>query len=118
MLEIPEITVLYGEKRGAQGRGKPSIDDVMSEAYVFEGPLLWLGDRLGKNRERAGLHYPSDSRASRWFAGAVAALLTTPKAAAADATPPDADNDVTEDDLIDCPSLQHVLRLSKAEWAI
>ena len=26
------------------------------QTIVFKGPLLWLAERLGKNRERAGLH--------------------------------------------------------------
>jgi hypothetical protein len=97
----------------------------MNTAYVFNGPLLWLGDRLGKNRERAGLHYPSDSSASQWLAGALWALLTTPAPAGANpttqvpaATPPGAANPVLVRDLIDCPSLQRILRLAKAEWAL
>jgi len=117
LLEIPDIAVLYGDDLGAGKGEKPPLDKVMSQNYVFNGPLLWLGDRLGRNRERAGLHYPSDSNASRWFAGAVAALLTTPKGSAAQATPPGAANPVTDDALIDCPSLQSVLKQSKAEWA-
>jgi hypothetical protein len=92
----------------------------MSTQYVFNGPLLWLGDRLGKNRERAGLHYPSDSQASRWLAGAIWALLTTDKANPAGAAPPGraaALGAFLLAELIECPSLDRVLRMAKAEWA-
>jgi hypothetical protein len=77
---------------------KPSLDKVMSTSYRFTGPLLWLGDRLGRNRERAGLHYRSDSDASRWLAGAISALLTAKNG-------------------IDCPTVRRVLRMARAEWA-
>src|SRR5262249_46726797 len=100
---------------------KPYLSEVMSTAYDFTGPLLWLGHRLGRNRERAGLHYPSDSSASRWIAGAIAALLTTrplgggPSTPVPAATPPDASTSVTNNDLIDCPTLQRVLTMARAE---
>jgi hypothetical protein len=85
--------------------------------YVFRGPLLWLGARLGRNRERAGIHYPSDSLASRWLAGAIWKLVVTTKVTAtSDATPPGAPP-VTDSNLIVCPTLRRVLHLAKAEWA-
>ena len=37
----------------------------------FYSPLLWLAQRLGKNRERLGVHYPSDTFGSRHLAGAI-----------------------------------------------
>jgi hypothetical protein len=90
------------------------LAQVMSTSYVFTGPLLWLADRLAKNRERAGLHYPTDSDASRWLAGAIWALLTMATGAAA--TPPGAPP-VSDKALIDCPTLKRVLTMAKAEWA-
>jgi membrane-associated phospholipid phosphatase len=129
LLEIPEVAQVFGEDpptppgqptpkdvRARNGR-QPTLGEVMSAGYVFRGQLLWLGDRLAKNRERAGLHYPSDSAASRWMAGAVWALLTKDSGHLPDAKPPGAANSVTAADLIDCPSLRQVLRLAKAEWA-
>jgi hypothetical protein len=111
---------------------KPTIDQVMSTSYQFTGPLLWLGDRLARNRERAGVHYPSDSLASRWFAGAIWALLTKgpvrpaagpkspvdPTAIVPGATPQNAlmANIVRNRDLIDCPSFRRVLNLARSEW--
>jgi len=80
----------------------------------FKGPLLWLADRMAKNRERAGLHYPSDSLASRWMAGAVWKLLL---GTVADATPPGVPA-VTADDLISVPTLKHCLRMAQAEWTV
>src|SRR5262249_4112643 len=37
----------------------------------IRSPLLWLAQRLAKNRERLGVHYPSDSAGSRHLAAAV-----------------------------------------------
>jgi hypothetical protein len=111
---------------------QPTIDLVLSTSYQFPGPLLWLGDRLAKNRERAGVHYPSDSLASRWLAGAVWALLTMgpvrpaagpkspvdPTAIVPGATPPNATvaNTVQNRHLIDCPTFRRVLNLARSEW--
>jgi hypothetical protein len=143
LLEIPEIAKTFGEivpplppgppvPAPAPGtppptRGQAALKNVMNTAIVFNGPLLWLGNRLGKNRERAGLHYPSDSSASRWLAGALWALLTTTVIVPAGtdpttvkvpaAKPPNSTTDVFVPDLINCPSLQRVLLLAKAEWA-
>ena len=74
-------------KTTAGQRRKPSALETSCRPDVFEGPLLWLASRLAKNRERAGLHYPSDSLASRWLAGAVWKLLFSDAASLADATP-------------------------------
>jgi hypothetical protein len=130
LLEIPELAATFGEIIPAiippgppvlspppgtapPPRGKADINNVMSTAaYPFNGPLMWLADRLAKNRERAGLHYPSDSAASQWLAGAIWAVLT--------ATTPQVmmpHNNGTASDRIDCPTLQHILRMAKAEWS-
>jgi len=37
----------------------------------IRSPLFWLAQRMAKNRERLGVHYPSDSSASRHLAAAV-----------------------------------------------
>ena len=86
LLEIPQIAARFGEPTLVAQPGnapqlrtrplrKPELSEVMSAAYTFTGPLLWLAARLAKNRERAGVHYPSDSLASRWLAGAIWALV-------------------------------------------
>jgi hypothetical protein len=144
LLEIPQIAAIFGEEVPPlapatppppapppgtlpPNRGQASLANVMNTQHVFNGPLLWLGDRLAKNRERAGLHYPSDSAASRFLAGAIWALLTTTVSVPSgtnpatvpvvSATPPGAAQNVTAADLIACPSLQRILRLARAEWA-
>lgn len=38
------------------------------KASIFKDQLKWLGKRVAVNRERAGLHYPSDSLAGRYLA--------------------------------------------------
>jgi membrane-associated phospholipid phosphatase len=65
---------------------------------TFVGPLLWLANRMAVNRERIGVHYPSDSAASRWLAGSIWAALTD------------------REGFIDCPTLRAVLRQAAAEW--
>jgi hypothetical protein len=37
----------------------------------LRSPLLWLGERIAKNRERLGVHYPSDSSGSRHIAAGI-----------------------------------------------
>ena len=64
-------------------------------------PLLWLSQRLAKNRERIGVHYPSDSSGSRHLAAGIWwALLHADK-----------------NEQIVCPTLQKVLLQAKSEWA-
>ena len=53
-------------------------------------PLLWLAQRLGKNRERLGVHYPSDTFGSRHLAGAIWRA-------------------VLHDGSVECPTLRSVL---------
>ena len=66
----------------------------------INSPLLWLGQRSAKNRERLGVHYVSDSMASRHLAAAVwRALLHD-----------------TSANGIPCPTLDSVLRHAIAEW--
>ena len=60
-------------------------------------PLLWLAQRLGKNRERLGVHYPSDTFGSRHLAGAIWRA-------------------VLHDGSIECPTLRSVLHHAVAEW--
>jgi hypothetical protein len=67
----------------------------------INSPLLWLSQRLAKNRERLGVHYMSDSMGSRHLAAALWRAL------------------LHETDLnkrIVCPTLETVLGHAKAEW--
>src|SRR5262249_53722299 len=68
---------------------------------ALPSPLLWLGQRLAKNRERLGVHYASDSNGSRHLAAALwRALLHEPD----------------EKLRIVCPTLDTVINHAKAEW--
>jgi hypothetical protein len=66
----------------------------------ISSPLLWLGERLAKNRERLGVHYASDSAGSRHLAAGIWRALLH------DSTP----------SRIDCPTLRSVLAHATAEW--
>src|SRR5262249_30702970 len=115
LLEIEELAVLCGELDQAGTRRKPPLAKVMS-TDVFDGALLWLARRMAENRERGGLHYGTDSLASRWMAGAVWKLLLSDALSLAGAKPPNAVRDITENDLISVPTLRRVLTMAQAEW--
>jgi hypothetical protein len=68
---------------------------------AFDSPLLWLGQRLAKNRERLGVHYASDSNASRHVAAAVWRALL---------------HETDYKKRIVCPTLESVIGRAKAEW--
>ena len=96
---------------------------MFKDPHAFNGPLMWLAERLGRNRERAGLHYPSDSRASRRLAGALWTMLTGKKTDNQDpAVGPVFTNDPaapvvdTKTKAITLPALNLVLNRAKAEW--
>jgi len=67
---------------------------------AINSPLLWLSQRLAKNRERLGVHYPSDSMGSRHIAAAIWRALLH-------------DNTTNK---IYCPTLISVLNHATAEW--
>jgi hypothetical protein len=64
---------------------------------AIHAPLLWLGQRIAKNRERLGVHYASDSDGSRHLAAAIWRALC-------------------HDKVIDSPTFWSVLRHASAEW--
>ncbi|MBK8209914.1 MAG: hypothetical protein IPK78_07910 [Rhodospirillales bacterium] len=66
------------------------------DAHPLASPLHRMAERIARNREVLGLHYPTDSRAGKSLAAAVFPLLKK------------------------CPSLQGsngVLARAKAEWS-
>ncbi|HMO46620.1 MAG TPA: hypothetical protein PKB14_11390 [Rubrivivax sp.] len=71
-------------------------------AADLDGPLFWLAARLAKNRERIGVHYRSDSLASRRLAGGIWSCLFDQAGAATH---------------IEVPTLKRVLARARAEWA-
>jgi hypothetical protein len=67
---------------------------------VPHSPMFWFAQRQAKNRERLGVHYASDSSASRHLAAAIwRALLHE-----------------TGETAIDSPTLRMVVRRAAAEW--
>jgi hypothetical protein len=68
----------------------------------LDGPLFWLAARLAKNRERVGVHYRSDSLASRRLAGGIWSCIFDQAGAATH---------------IEVPTLKRVLARAQAEWA-
>jgi membrane-associated phospholipid phosphatase len=110
LLEIPPIAARFGvfdpARIGDPGT-RPTAPMLKTRAEI-SSPLLWLAQRLAKNRERLGVHYPSDSYASRHIAAGIwQRLWPDPPATAGDPQP------VT----IDCPTLMAVWRKAAAEWS-
>jgi hypothetical protein len=68
---------------------------------AFNSPLMWLSQRIAKNRERLGVHYPSDSNGSRHLAAAVWYSLF---------------RETDPAKRIVCPTLDDVKRHAEAEW--
>jgi membrane-associated phospholipid phosphatase len=112
LLEIPAVARRYGifpsppeGKIGARptpgGAGDPPAAELAGRGDI-DSPLLWLAARLAKNRERLGVHYPSDSSASRHLAAGIWQALMQP---------------VNANQEIVCPTLKRVIARAKAEWA-
>ncbi|RYF17493.1 MAG: phosphatase PAP2 family protein [Comamonadaceae bacterium] len=106
LLEIPALCARYGLfKANAQGapavRGGPVSRTDLQKTQPINSPLLWLAARLAKNRERLGVHYPSDSAAGRHLAANMWHALLHEK---------DVNKKIT------CPTLLSVLARAKAEW--
>jgi len=103
LLEIPSLAERYGIFLASDPLlpGRRPEQTSLEGQYEIRSPLLWLSQRLAKNRERIGVHYPSDSSGSRHLAAGIWwALLHTGK-----------------DEQIVCPTLQKVLLQAKSEWA-
>jgi hypothetical protein len=77
------------------------IRNALTGRSEIKSPLLWLAARLAKNRERLGVHYPSDSSASRHLAAAIWRALL---------------HDANPSSRITCPTLLAVLNHAKGEW--
>ena len=80
---------------------KPDQDSLDGTDYIGS-PLLWLAQRLAKNRERLGCHYPSDSFASRHLVLASGGRYCTKQN--------------PSNPIIVCPTLRSVLSRATAEW--
>lgn len=101
LLEIPGVADRYGlDIDVSEGPGRKPIWSEYRNDVKLNGPLLWLAARLARNRERLGLHYPSDSSAGRHLAGGNwnGLFYETPAK------------------LIAAPTLHRVLARARAEW--
>jgi hypothetical protein len=104
LLEIPEVQGRFGERDEDDNSTKIITWDDFDRDVRLTGPLFWLAARLAKNRERLGLHYPSDSAASRHLAAGVWDALLHKK------------NGKYKRNKIECPTLLEVLDMARAEW--
>ena len=107
LLEIPALEQRFGLFDTGAVKGKAIDPLLVSRLNPLTGtaeiasPLLWLSARLAKNRERLGVHYPSDSAAGRHLAAGLWRSLL---------------KDVAADKRIDSPTLRRVLDRARAEW--
>jgi hypothetical protein len=114
LLEIPAIRQRYGLFTVFDGSPGKVIDpnpptpagapptNPLSGRDEIKSPLLWLSQRLAKNRERLGVHYSSDSSGSRHLAAAIWRALF---------------HESDPNKIIDCPTLRSVLAKATAEWS-
>jgi hypothetical protein len=83
------------------GPSPPAPATILKNPLMARGavrsPLIWLAERIARNRERLGVHYPSDSAGSRHLAAAIWRAMLY-------------------DGSIDCPTLRSVLSRATAEW--
>ena len=104
LLEIEPLADRYGvfSDTGLRRGRKPTWDDYRNKDHDqdMRSPLLWLAWRLAKNRERIGVHYRSDSAASRMLAGALWQAVMV-------AGGPES---------LAMPTLQRVLERARSEW--
>jgi hypothetical protein len=108
LLSVPGIAQRFGLFDDATGIGRaPKLADFDGTGAKRYGedqksPLLWLAWRVAKGRERLGVHYPSDSAASR----KLAAGLWDQCVLRGDQDP----------ERLTLPTLHKVLAMARAEW--
>ena len=106
LCEIPGIADRYGVLKTGTSPGdggllqKPQKSD-LDGRKVIKSPLFTIAQRIAVNRERIGVHYPSDSYASRHLAAAIWERLM---------------KDKSDGDRIDCPTLDTIIAHAKSEW--
>ncbi len=101
LLELPNVQERYGLfADGTVARGEAVKLADLAGTGPIKSALMWLGARLAKNRERLGVHYPSDSAAGRHLGAALWDSLVAGKSHTK----------------IDCPTLDLVLSRARAEW--
>jgi hypothetical protein len=107
LLEIEPVAQRLGyfEKGSNCGvRLEPKHLSVKAYGEDLNCPLLWLANRMARNRERIGVHYESDSSAGRSIAiGLWEAIFRTGSKGVG---------------LIALPTLARALALARSEWAI
>jgi hypothetical protein len=101
LLEIPGIAFRYGVQVGPNPGngdllGKPDLSYMMQAVNDIHSPLLQIANRIAVNRERIGVHYPTDSSASRHLASNIW-------------------SDIMANDII-CPTVHTILSHAKSEW--
>jgi hypothetical protein len=72
--------------------GEAQLDQQTGEPDQNSGPLQRLAERIARNREVLGMHYPSDSAAGKKLAEETFPLL------------------------IQCPTVRTIVERAKAEW--
>jgi hypothetical protein len=87
-------------KASVDGTAYTSLNPLMGRGEI-NSPLLWLSQRLAKNRERLGVHYMSDSMGSRHLAARLWRALLHER--------------ITANRIV-CPTLETVINHAKAEW--
>ncbi|MBV1926230.1 MAG: phosphatase PAP2 family protein, partial [Rhodobacteraceae bacterium] len=120
LLEIPYIHQRFGVNRGpgaASGNvfARPTWLDLKGRS-VIKSPLLLLAQRIAVNRERIGVHYPSDSSASRHLAASIWDMIIPGGRKKKDDKNEDNDNYIVVNISAGCPMFHLILQRAEAEW--
>jgi hypothetical protein len=117
LLELPDLQARMGVLRdGAQpGDGtrlrRPEWSDLEKHTPI-RSPLLAIARRIAVNRERIGVHYPSDSLAGRHLAAGIwEALMMSPERSGVNSA-----YQKNGGNGIECPALKAILRRAATEW--
>lgn len=108
LLSVPGIAQRFGVFDEPTGIGRPptraDFEGPKAKRYGEDqkSPLLWLAWRVAKGRERLGVHYPSDSAASRKLAAGLWDRCVL--------------RDDKDPERLSLPTLHKVLAMAGAEW--
>ena len=113
LLEIPGIAARYGVPQvvgeppmpNPPGSGKflvqTNLETMMGPVEDIKSPLLQVANRIAVNRERIGVHYPTDSSASRHLAANIWHAML---------------HEENQDKRIHCPTVLTMIEHAKSEW--
>jgi len=124
LLEVPYIHQRLGvDRSGALQPAEGSVFNIpewsdLRGSAAIKSPLLLLAQRIAVNRERIGVHYPSDSSASRHLAAGIWDMIVPDPVGRGNIynQMDDGSGNIIRKQSISCPMFDLILKRAKAEW--